>query len=134
MLTPVSQQQDCGTLQRSLSFEGNPIRIGGTTYAHGLGTHATSHIHYALDNRYRRFEAEVGVDDEKDGGGTVVFQVEADGKKVFDSGVMRGRQPAKKVSLSLEGAEELLLIVTDAGDGINSDHADWADARLIGNP
>ncbi len=133
-LTPVSQQQDCGSLQRSLSVDGHPIRIGGKTYAHGLGTHATSHIHYALDNRYRQFEAEVGVDDEKDGGGTVVFQVVADGKKVFDSGVMRGRQPAKKVSLSLDGVEELLLIVTDAGDGINSDHADWADARLIGNP
>jgi hypothetical protein len=74
------------------------------------------------------------VDDEKDGGGTVVFQVLADGKKVFDSGVMRGKQPANKVSVSLDGVEELLLIVTDAGDGINSDHADWANARLIGNP
>ena len=54
-------------------------------------------------------------------------------RKVFDSGVMRGRQPAKKVSVPLDGAEELLLIVTDAGDGITCDHADWADARLIGN-
>jgi hypothetical protein len=133
-LNPVSQAQDYGSLQRSLSVDGKPIRIGGKTYAHGLGTHANSQIRYALDNRYRRLEAEVGVDDEKDGGGTVVFQVLADGKKVFDSGVMRGRQPAKKVSLSLDGVEELLLIVTDAGDGINSDHADWADARLIGNP
>ena len=85
-------------------------------------------------NRYQRFEAEVGVDDEKDGGGTVVFQVFADGRKVFDSGVMRGKQPAKKVSVPLDGVEELLLVVTDAGDGINCDHADWADARLIGNP
>ena len=62
----------------------------------------------------------------------MVFQVLADGKKVFDSGVMRGKQPARKISLDLDGVEELLLIVTDAGDGINSDHADWADARLIG--
>jgi hypothetical protein len=133
-LTPVSQAQDCGTLQRSLSVDGNPIRIGGKTYARGLGTHATSQIRYAVNNCYRRFEAEVGVDDEKDGGGTVVFQVLADGKKLFDSGVMRGKQPAQKVSLSLDGVEELLLVVTDAGDGINSDHADWAAARLIGNP
>ncbi|WP_431606950.1 NPCBM/NEW2 domain-containing protein [Paenibacillus thiaminolyticus] len=26
---------------------------------------------------------------------------------------------------------ELKLIVTDGGDGINSDHADWVNARLI---
>ncbi|MGA2622188.1 MAG: NPCBM/NEW2 domain-containing protein, partial [Thermoguttaceae bacterium] len=133
-LTPVSQQQDCGVLQRSLSVDGKPLRIGGKTYARGLGTHANSQVHYALDNRYRRFEADAGVDDEKDGGGTVVFQVLADGRKVFDSGVMRGKQPAKKVLIDLDGVEELLLIVTDAGDGINSDHADWANARLIGNP
>jgi hypothetical protein len=133
-LTPVSQEQDYGSLQRSLSVDGKPIRIDGKTYARGLGTHAASQIHYAVNNRYQRFEAEVGVDDEKGGGGTVVFQVVADGKKVFDSGVMRGKQPANKVSVSLDGVEELLLIVTDAGDGINSDHADWANARLIGNP
>jgi hypothetical protein len=133
-LTPVSQEQDYGSLRRSLSVDGKPIRVGGKAYAHGLGTHANSQVHYAVNNRYQRFEAEVGVDDEKDGGGTVAFQVAADGKKIFDSGVMRGKQPAQKVSVSLDGVEELLLIVTDAGDGINSDHADWADARLIGNP
>jgi hypothetical protein len=133
-LTPVSHEQDYGLLQQSLSVDGKPIRIDGKTYAHGLGTHAASRIHYAVNNRYQRFEAEVGVDDEKGGGGTVVFQVVADGKKVFDSGVLRGKQPANKVSVSLDGVEELLLLVTDAGDGINSDHADWANARLIGNP
>jgi hypothetical protein len=45
---------------------------------------------------------------------------------------MRGKQPAKKVSIPLDGVEELLL-VTDADDGINCDHADWADARLFRN-
>jgi len=57
----------------------------------------------------------------------------ADGTKVFDSGILRGDEPAKKVSVALGGVDELRLVVTDAGDGINSDHADWADARLIGN-
>jgi alpha-galactosidase len=38
------------------------------------------------------------------------------------------------VSVPLDGVDELTLVVTDAGDGINCDHADWADARLIGNP
>ncbi len=70
----------------------------------------------------------------EDGAGSVVFQIFADERKVFDSGVMRGKQPAKKVSVPLDGVEELLLLVTDAGDGINCDHADWADAQLLGNP
>jgi hypothetical protein len=132
-LRPTVQQQDCGTLGMQRSFDNNPLRIAGRQYDRGLGTHANSEIRYQLDNGYRRLEAEVGVDDEKGGAGTVVFQVFADGRKVFDSGTMHGKQPAQKISIPLDGAEELTLIVTDAGDGINCDHADWANARLIGN-
>ena len=110
------------------------MRIGGKKYDHGLGTHANAQIQYLLNNRYLRFEAAVGVDDEKQGNGSVVCQIVVDGRKVFDSGVLRGNRPAKKISVPLEGAEEMVLIVTDADDGINCDHADWADARLIGNP
>ncbi len=132
-LDPVTFEQDWGTLRRRRSVEGNPIRIAGKTYKHGLGTHANSKILYALDNRYSRFEAWVGVDDEKHGQGTVEFMVYLDGELAWRSGKMKGGQPAKKVSIPLDGVDELLLVVTDAGDGISCDHADWADARLIGN-
>ena len=133
-LAPTSHEEDYGGLNRRLSVDSNPLRIGGKEYARGLGTHANSQIRYLVNNRYQRFEAEVGVDDEKDGGGTVVFQVFADGRRVFDSGIMRGKQSAKRISVPLENVEELLLVATDAGDGINCDHGDWAEARLIGNP
>jgi len=129
----VYAEQDWGHLKRGKSVQGNPIRIAGKEYEHGLGTHANSKILIMLNNRYQRFDAEVGVDDEKGGIGSVVFQVFADGEKVFDSGVLKGKQPAKKVSVPLEGVDELVLVVTDAGDGINCDHADWANARLVGN-
>ena len=132
-LRPTFQQQDCGTLGMRHTFDNNPLRIGGRQCDRGLGTHANSEIRYQLDNGYARLEAEVGVDDEKNGAGTVVFQVYADGRKLFDSGTMRGKQAAKKISIPLDGAEELTLIVTDAGDGITCDHADWGNARLIGN-
>ena len=132
-LNPTLHSQDYGGLARRRSVEQNPLRIGGKQFERGLGTHANGQTQFTLNNRYQRFEAMVGVDDEKQGAGSVVFQVVLDGRKVFDSGVMRGKEPAKKVSLSLDGAEELLLVVTDAGDGITCDHADWADARLIGN-
>jgi hypothetical protein len=132
-IRPVYQQQDCGTLGLRQTFDANPLRLAGRKYERGLGTHANSEIRYRLDNGYTRLDAEVGVDDEKDGAGTVVFQVFTDGCKVFDSGVMRGKQAARKISVPLDGVEEMALVVTDAGDGITCDHADWADARLIGN-
>lgn len=44
---------------------------------------------------------------------------------------MSGRYPAKFVNVDLTGAKTLRLVVTDAGNGINNDHADWADAKFI---
>lgn len=132
-LDPTSAVQDWGNLERGTSVERKPMTILHTAFSHGLGTHANSEVHYRLDNRYQRFDAQVGVDFEKGGAGTVCFQVFADGVKLYDSGLMSGNDPAKTVSLPLEGVDELTLIVTDAGDGINCDHADWAEARLIGN-
>jgi hypothetical protein len=37
----------------------------------------------------------------------------------------------RHVDVSVAGVRLLRLVVTDAGDGINSDHADWAGARLV---
>ena len=60
----------------------------------------------------------------------MVFQIFADGTKVADSGTMTGTAAAKKLTADVTGANELRLVVTDAGDGINYDHADWADAKV----
>ena len=65
---------------------------------------------------------------------SIVFQVLGDGRVLFNSGVMRSDTPAKRVSVDLGGVGELKLVVTDAGDGSNSDHADWAEPILLCKP
>ena len=76
-----------------------------------------------------RFHAVVGVDDEATDHGTVRFLVLADGRPRFDSGTMR-KGAAKTVDVDLTGAKTVRLVVEDAGDGIDNDHADWADATM----
>lgn len=110
------------------------LAIKDKNYARGLGHHAPGEIIIELAGRYSRFEAEVGVQNQPTGEGSVVFQVFVDDQKKFDSGVMRGGEAAKAISVALSGADELRLVVTDAGDGINCDCADWAEARLTRNP
>ncbi|MBI5093533.1 MAG: NPCBM/NEW2 domain-containing protein, partial [Candidatus Hydrogenedentes bacterium] len=81
-----------------------------------------------------RFEAVVGVDDEVGATGSVSFQLWVDGKIAVDTGVLKGGAPAQPISVNLDGAKYLALIVTDGGDGISCDHADWADAHFTLKP
>jgi hypothetical protein len=133
-MVPVSAHQDWGSLEIDRSVEGQPLKIGSREFAHGLGTHANSEIVYDLESGYTNFTAWVGVDSEMKGytNSTVIFQVFGDGRKLFDSGVMRLNDPAKFVRVEVAGVEELRLVVTDAGDGNNCDHADWCDPVLLG--
>jgi hypothetical protein len=110
----------------------NPITLNGVVYAKGLGVHAYSEVTYNLWGRYSTFISNVGVDDEPTANnGSIVFIVVADGNQVFNSGEMYSTSPTQTVNVSVAGVQELKLIVTDAGNGIISDHGDWADARLV---
>lgn len=123
--------QGWGSPQADKAVGGAKMKIGGQTFEHGLGTHAESAFRLGLDGKGERFTAKVGIDDETSGNGSVVFKVFGDKKLLWESGVMKGNQPAKEISVALTGFNELLLIVEDAEDGIDFDHADWADAQVV---
>jgi alpha-galactosidase len=110
--------------------DGNPITIGGTVYAKGLGVHAPSDLSFYAGEVCERVTAEVGLDDEKGTAGTVAFEVWADGVKVAATGVLTNAMPAEPLTADVTGAEVVRLVVTGGGDGVDSDHADWAQARL----
>src|SRR5258706_3179849 len=111
--------------------DGHTITLNGVTYTKGLGVHAYSDIRYNLNQAYSLFLSDIGVDDEACGSGTVVFQVFVDGIKKFDSGLMGVNSTTQKISLSVAGANELRLYVTDGGNGATCDHADWASALVM---
>ena len=122
-----------GKCQADRATGGNPITIGGKTFSRGLGTHAQSEIEFPLGRKFTRFQASVGADDEKPGA-SVGFEVRVDGRILFESGVMRKGDAAKAIDVDVTGANSLLLVVNDGGDGISDDHADWADACLRVDP
>jgi alpha-galactosidase len=124
---PVERDESNG---ETAAGDGNPITLGGTVYTKGLGVHAPSTVTYFLGGKCSKVTATVGVDDEKNGKGSVEFIVSADGKKVADSGVLTNAMGGKPLQADVTGAHNVQLIVTDGGDGNDSDHADWADAQL----
>jgi len=113
------------------SVTGKPLSINGRTFEYGVGTHAGSVLHVKLDGKVERFRAFIGVDDGAGGRGSVRFQIYGDGKRLLDSGVMKGKQDGRPVDVPLAGVRDLMLIVTSAGDGTGYDHADWAQAEFV---
>ncbi len=110
--------------------DGAALTLGGTQYAKGLGTHAASTVTVRLGGNCTGFTAKVGVDDEVADRGKVSFKVLVDGVAKYTSDLLTGASPTVPVSVDTTGGQLLTLQVTDAGDGVTSDHADWAEARL----
>ncbi|MCA1596323.1 MAG: NPCBM/NEW2 domain-containing protein, partial [Chloroflexi bacterium] len=126
--------QEYGTAHAGRSVDNNPLTLGGIVYPHGIGSHATSQLAIDVNGAATRFVSMVGVDDEKKGAGSVTFQVWVDGKKAIETPVMSGGDRPRFVSVDLTGAKRLILRITDAGDGIDSDHGDWAGAMVVMAP
>ncbi len=127
-LSPV--RQGWGRPQINRSIREKPLTIAGRTFTHGVGTHAHSSFWIDLAGQAERFTAWIGFDDAANGPGSVQFRITADGRRMFQSAVMRTGDPAVPVEVPLHGVKTLLLEVLDGGDNNSFDHADWADAWL----
>jgi alpha-galactosidase len=128
-----AMEQEWGSPHKGRSVEDHALSIGGKHFDIGVGTHAASNMAIRLNGAAKRFSATVGVDDETGGQGSVEFRIYVDGKVAADSGILRSGS-LKELSADLTGARSLRLEVTDAGDGIDHDHADWASAEIVTLP
>jgi alpha-galactosidase len=117
---------------------GQPMHIDGTYYPHGIGTASVSSIDYYLGGNCSSLSAVLGIDDAArhvgSSGGTVDFEVFADGQKVYDSGLVTQSTPPQSMNLDVAGAQVLTLYVGDGGDGTYNDRADWANLQATCGP
>jgi NPCBM/NEW2 domain/PA14 domain len=134
-LSPSASSNGWGPIEKDKSNGGNQagdgktMSIRGVTFAKGLGVHANSSVSYQLNKSCSAFGAQVGLDDEVGGLGNVLFQVYGDGVKLYDSGAVTGKDPAKAVNVNLAGVSELRLVI-DGNGSIDYDHADWGNATV----
>ena len=122
-----------GKIKVNQSVSGNPLSINGKQYETGIGLHADSECQIRLDGNKGLFTALVGVDDIVGVGSpaSVVFYVFTNKGVAFNSGIMRAGDAAKQVKVDLQGVTELCLFTGSAGDGNDSDHANWVNAKFV---
>ena len=130
-LPVVSWEQSYGELIFDGSVDSGPIVVGDRFFVKGLGTHSDSEIVFDLNGvDATSFEAFVGLDDESSRAGSVVFKVYGDSMLIYDSGIVEFDMPVVEVVVDVSRVRLLRLVVESNGSRI-SDHADWADAKLV---
>ncbi len=119
-------------LQRDRSVAGQPLRLGGREFPKGLGMHSRSTVTYDLAEKYRAFQAVVGLDDTTAGAGTAVCVVEVDGRRVFEETELSRQKGVRRLPvIDVRGAKRLTLVVDFGELGDSQDHVDWGDAVLL---
>jgi hypothetical protein len=122
-------------LGRDQNVLGGRLRAGGAVCRKGLGMPSASRL--AVDvTGYRRFEAEIAIDDaaELQGSVTVKVLLEASPgqwKPADESPPIRGGDLPRQIAVDLAGASHLALLVDFADRGDTCDWADWLQARLV---
>jgi alpha-galactosidase len=105
--------------------------LGGVIYPNAVPLVSDRDMTIDLKGQALRFASMVGIDDSVGAGrGSVIFGVWVDGKKVGDSGVMKGGDVPKLMSADLKGARRLVLAVIDGNDGTGGDSANWGGALI----
>lgn len=118
--------------RRDRNLDGGPIALAGRSYARGLAIHSKTTLRYRIAGEYTRFQAVAGIDDVVRGLGTQVrLVISADGKSLFDADV-NGRDAPLPLDFDVTGVRDLEIVVDFGSDGgIEGDHLDLANARLI---
>ncbi|MFT5525250.1 MAG: hypothetical protein ACI9HK_003217 [Pirellulaceae bacterium] len=114
------------------SSQGDAISIAGKRYPWGIGVHADSLLTFELGKRFQQFRADIGIASRIGDRGSVVFEVLGDGKSLYRSPVITGRESAPvEIQVSVAEVKQLALQVTNAGDLDLGDVANWGSARVI---
>ncbi len=126
-----SESESFVRVNDDLAWQGTPIRVGGKTYQRGLGVHSNSKLVFPLDGEYTSFHVVPGPDDAHSG--TIEMSILVDDQQVYHSGPTsrHHNHPRKALTIPLDGANQLTLLVTRSDGKPAGDHASWADAYLV---
>ena len=135
-----------GNLGLNKNINGGTLSVNGKKFSKGFGVHANSVILLPLPEGAVKFKSFVGIDNtgtDQGSSSTVEFFVFNEDattregidpeKAIFNSGLVsrKFQKEGVNASVDIKGANKLYLVVTDAGDNYNYDHANWVNPVLI---
>ncbi|HWD69218.1 MAG TPA: NPCBM/NEW2 domain-containing protein [Solirubrobacteraceae bacterium] len=129
-LTWLSATNGYGPVGINKNYYGGPLSIHGTTYAHGLWVNSPATLYYYLGGDCSTFTADLGLDDSDRGAGSVIYEFYADGKQIYNSGVVTNSTPTLHADVDVSGAQVLELQVAEGNGTPNYGNADFGTPQL----
>lgn len=149
-----------GSIHVNQNLNGGSLSIDGNTFSKGFAVHANSILLFSLPEDAVKFTAHAGIDNtgsdqgskssveflvfnedptmreettDQWSGGNVTIKVDP-GKQVACSDyICRKGTTQQELEANIAGAQKLYLVVTNGGDGLAYDHANWVNPVLIGS-
>ncbi|MDF1853137.1 MAG: NPCBM/NEW2 domain-containing protein [Verrucomicrobiales bacterium] len=112
--------------------DGNSVKVDdsivGIDVKNGLQVHSqgVSEVTYFLNGKFSTFSATLIPCYQA----SAVFEVHADGKKVFESSIFRGKTPPKDIEVDVTSTQMLKLVISEGGNGWGGDWVMWGKASL----
>ena len=114
------------------SAAGGPLKLGGRTFASGVGASSLTKLEYAIDGQYKTFVAIVGIDDAARPLGNASVSFVGDDKELTPEITVTGKDAPAEVRLNLTGVKKLTIRIGFGPDNLPvGDQVDIASARLI---
>lgn len=131
----ISVETEWGTPRRNTNIKG---RVNGEIkdFEKGFGIHANGRITYDLsDKEYDYFEALLGVDMSiaEQNKSSIEFEIIADGKVLATTDVMKYADNMAYINIPVNGVQELVIKVNNAGNGNELDHGIIVNPKLTTN-
>lgn len=139
----ISERQGCNApLRIGVSHIGQPLCIGGKVFGRGFGAHADSDIRVVSDAPMREFRGWAGFDDNPvvrahSDLPRLTFSVEAGGKTLWTSPLIRLGDAAQEVAVALNGVKEFHLRIRASSERAKFSgleyygQADWVDPEVL---
>ena len=135
-----------GSIHKNQNLNGGTLSVNGQTYEKGFAVHANSVMVFVLPEGAMKFKSFIGIDNtgtDEGSKSSVEFMVfnedpttrkNVDPQKAVANSQLICRKYQKEgttLTADITNAKKLYLVATDAGDGIDYDHANWANPVLI---
>lgn len=131
-LLVIKHEDGVGETKANRGAAGGSLSMNGVIYKRGIGVNSHSELLLTLPDGARRLQAVIGLDDNVKGTlASLQFHVHVDGHERLRTSVMKPPSVPLSLDIPVEAAREVLLTVSDGGDGRSYDQAIWADARVV---